>query len=163
MATLALAGCSSSEDLSFACKSLPNISHYRYSDGSDIFYQPDKNYRKYRIWSEIPLDPDHDPSDPTDVDLQYSDQSIMFSYYILLDRHMFSTTKWNNKYLSCHRIIKTIYELVARCENSGYKDQVEFTYSKKRGITSIKRICFECDAKDRQVLVSKHGIGKPCN
>jgi hypothetical protein len=160
---VALASCSGLQELSFSCRPSDYVSKYRTLNGFETTYQTQNDLKKYRMWSERSLDPDHDPRDPADLDLLRDQNSIMFSYYILIDKDMFKKNKWGNEHVSCYKIKNLDNEILSRCKNSGYVGEVEFRYSKKQGIISMEHICRDCSNKDKEILISKYGLGKPCD
>ncbi len=161
---LLLSACTKTDRLTFVCTPRDYTSFYKSTDGLIESYRYISKKSKYEIKSNKPQDPDHDIEDGTDIDVLRSRQSINIGYFILISENMDRNPNWNDKYLTCHKIFGSGYSITARCKSAGDDGlEYEFTYTKARGVTSIRQICPRCNESGNAILTSKYGIGKSCD
>lgn len=158
---LLVSACNKSENSGFLCEQPGNVATYKAIDGSTNSFVYNQKNQKYDIKSSKPIDPDHDVSDITSIDIINRKNGVNIGYFILLDKSMFGFNSWKDNYLNCQKISQNENSIVASCN---YSDSIttKFSYSKDKGVVSMTHHCPNCGTGHTEVLVSEYGIGKSC-
>ena len=159
---LLLAACTKSEKSAFLCELPDHVAIYKAKDGSTESYTFDSKLSNYDVKSSKPIDPDHDIRGSISIDVIERKNSLNIGYFILLNKSMYTSQYWQDKFLTCRKIYQNERSITAICK---YDNNLEtkFTYSRDIGVTSMTHICQNCGDGTAQVLVSKYGIGKSCD
>lgn len=102
-------------------------------------------------------------ADESEIKIEKIGNNFLIGETILVQSDMFNKTELMFANVKCKKLNQNKDIATFKCKNIKYSDSINYTFSKTKGITSMRRLCKDCKESNDENLVGEFGIAMPCD